>query len=304
MKLRDKADRIREQLHELYADAPPPLHHTNAFTLLVAVLLSAQATDVSVNAATPALFARASTPLAMSKLSQDEILALVRTINFAPTKAKNILALSKKLVDEHDGVVPRTFEELEALPGIGHKSASVVMSQAFGLPAFPVDTHIHRLAERWGLSDGTSVEQTEKDLKALFPESTWREMHVAIILFGREHCPALRHDDAACPICSWAADPKLVAASRAAREAKAGAPNRRAKLGASARKRAAPPAKLVARAKRAPGESRASKPAMTRAKLAGAKAEVARGKRAVPAKRIAAATRPSPRPAASKRARR
>jgi endonuclease-3 len=144
----------------------------------------------------------------MAKLSVEEILAEIRTCGLAPAKAKNIAALSKILMEKHGGKVPRSFEELEALPGVGHKTASVVMTQAFGHPAFPVDTHIHRLAERWGLSDGSSVEQTERDLKALFPESAWNKLHLQIIYFGREHCPALRHDLTKCPICSWAASKK------------------------------------------------------------------------------------------------
>lgn len=208
MKRQEKADRIREQLAKLYPDPPIPLDHSDPFTLLIAVLLSAQTTDARVNKVTPGLFARAGTPAAMAKLSVEEILAEIRTCGLAPGKAKNIAALAKILMEKHGGKVPRSFEELEALPGVGHKTASVVMTQAFGHPAFPVDTHIHRLAERWGLSDGTSVEQTERDLKALFPESAWNKLHLQIIYFGREHCPALRHDLTKCPICSWAASKK------------------------------------------------------------------------------------------------
>ncbi len=208
MKRQEKADRIREQLAKLYPDPPIPLDHSDPFTLLIAVLLSAQTTDARVNKVTPGLFARAGTPAAMAKLRVEEILAESRTCGLAPAKAKNIAALSKILMEKHGGKVPRSFEELEALPGVGHKTASVVMTQAFGHPAFPVDTHIHRLAERWGLSDGTSVEKTERDLKALFPESTWNKLHLQIIYFGREHCPALRHDMTQCPICSWAASKK------------------------------------------------------------------------------------------------
>jgi endonuclease III len=205
MKLAEKAARIQEILDELYPDPEVPLKHTDAFTLLIAVLLSAHTTDVSVNRVTPALFARANTPQKMAKLSVAEIQALIRTCGLAPTKAKNVAALARILVDEHGGKVPRTFEELEALPGVGHKTASVVMVQAFDVPAFPVDTHIHRLAARWGLSDGSSVERTERDLKKLFAPETWSKLHLQIIYFGREHCPALRHDPAACRICSWAA---------------------------------------------------------------------------------------------------
>ncbi|MFM7280490.1 MAG: endonuclease III [Planctomycetia bacterium] len=208
MKRQEKADRIREQLAKLYPDPPIPLDHSDPFTLLIAVLLSAQTTDARVNKVTPGLFARAGTPAAMAKLRVEEILAEIRTCGLAPGKAKNIAALAKILMEKHGGKVPRSFEELEALPGVGHKTASVVMTQAFGHPAFPVDTHIHRLAERWGLSDGTSVEKTERDLKALFPESVWNKLHLQIIYFGREHCPALRHDMTQCPICSWAASKK------------------------------------------------------------------------------------------------
>jgi endonuclease-3 len=205
MKRSDKVARILATLDELYPDPPIPLLHKDPYTLLVAVVLSAQTTDARVNLVTPALFARADTPQKMARLDVAEILALVRTCGLAPAKAKNIHALSRLLVERHGGAVPKSFEELEALPGVGHKTASVVMAQAFGIPAFAVDTHIHRLAERWGLSDGRNVEQTERDLKAAFPEDTWIRAHLKIILFGREHCPALRHEASKCPICSWAA---------------------------------------------------------------------------------------------------
>lgn len=205
MKRSEKAERIRAILDELYPKPPIPLDHRDPFTLLVAVLLSAQTTDARVNLVTPALFERGPDARAMAKLDATEVLALIRSCGLAPQKAKNVVALSKILVEKHGGEVPRTFEELEALPGVGHKTASVVMSQAFGVPAFPVDTHIHRLAARWGLSDGSTVERTERDLKAAFEESTWNKLHVQIILFGREHCPALRHDMDLCRICSWAA---------------------------------------------------------------------------------------------------
>jgi len=201
----EKVARIQAVLDELYPDAPIPLRHRDPFTLLVAVLLSAQTTDARVNLVTPALFARADTPAAMAKLPVAEIHDLIRTCGLAPAKAKAIAGLSRILVEEHGGQVPRTFEELEALPGVGHKTASVVMAQAFGIPAFPVDTHIHRLAQRWGLSDGSSVARTERDLKSAFPRERWIRLHLQIILFGREHCPALRHDPAQCPICSFAA---------------------------------------------------------------------------------------------------
>jgi len=200
-----KIGRILEILGELYPDPPIPLAHQDPFTLLVAVLLSAQTTDARVNLVTPALFARADTPAKMARLAVEEIHALIRTCGLAPAKAKNLHALSRILVEKNGGAVPRSFEELEALPGVGHKTASVVMAQAFGIPAFPVDTHIHRLAARWGLSDGSKVEQTEKDLKALVPRERWIRAHLQMIHFGREHCPALRHEPGACPICSWAA---------------------------------------------------------------------------------------------------
>jgi len=204
----EKAARIRGILHGLYPKPPIPLHHEDPFTLLIAVLLSAQCTDERVNLVTPALFAQAGDAAAMAKLPVARILELIRTCGLAPGKAKNISALSKLLVERHDGRVPDDIEALEALPGVGHKTASVVVAQAFGRPAFPVDTHIHRLAARWGLSNGRSVEQTERDLKALFDPDDWGWVHLAIIYFGREHCPARGHDLRACPICSWAATEK------------------------------------------------------------------------------------------------
>jgi endonuclease-3 len=205
MRRRDKAEQIRLKLDELYPEPPIPLVHQDPFTLLIAVLLSAQTTDARVNLVTPALFARASTPHTMAQLSVDEILGYIRTCGLAPSKAKNIARLSQLLVEEHRGEVPRSFEALEALPGVGHKTASVVMAQAFGVAAFPVDTHIHRLAARWGLSDGHSVERTERDLKALYAPEHWNKLHLQIIYFGREHCKALRHVEDVCPICTWAA---------------------------------------------------------------------------------------------------
>ena len=198
-----KAQRIQAQLDELYPELTVPLRHQDPYTLLIAVLLSAQCTDVRVNQVTPKLFARASTPEAMLKLSVDEIREIIRPCGLSPSKSKAISGLSKILVTDHAGQVPRTFEELEALPGVGHKTASVVISQAFGQPAFPVDTHIHRLAARWGLSSGKSVVQTEKDLKRLFPKSAWNKLHLQIIYFGRKHCPARGHKPDTCPICSW-----------------------------------------------------------------------------------------------------
>lgn len=199
-----KPARIQKILDELYPTVDIPLDHRDPFTLLVAVLLSAQTTDKKVNEVTPALFARASTPAEMAALDESEIRELIRAIGLAPSKARNLKALSQKLVDEHDSQVPRSFEELEALPGVGHKTASVVMAQAFGEPAFPVDTHIHRLAARWGLSSGKNVLETERDLKAAFPRKHWNKLHLQIIYFGRQYCPALRHDPLNCPICSWA----------------------------------------------------------------------------------------------------
>lgn len=207
MRKQERADRIREQLETMYGQPPIPLDHSDPFTLLVAVLLSAQTTDKKVNQVTPALFDRAPNPAAMAALSVEEIRELIREVGLAPQKAKALKRTGELLVEVHNSVVPQTFEELEALPGVGHKTASVVMCQAFGFPAFPVDTHIHRLATRWRLSSGKNVEQTEADLKRLFPVESWNRLHLQIIYFGREHCPALRHDAALCPICSWAAAP-------------------------------------------------------------------------------------------------
>jgi endonuclease III len=199
----EKAARIGAILDELYPVPPIPLDHRDPFTLLVAVALSAQTTDKKVNEVTPALFDRAPTPGAMAALDESEILGLVRTVGLAPTKAKNLKAMARKLVEEFGGEVPRDIDALESLPGVGHKTASVVMAQAFGVPAFPVDTHIHRLAARWGLSSGKNVVQTELDLKKVFPRDTWIKRHLQIIYFGREHCPARGHDPARCPICAW-----------------------------------------------------------------------------------------------------
>lgn len=205
MTRKDKAQRILETLDRLYPAVDIPLAHQDPFTLLVAVVLSAQTTDKMVNEVTPALFARAATPEALAGLEVDEIRHLIRRIGLAGGKAKNLKRLSELLVERHGGQVPKTLHELEELPGVGHKTASVVLNQAFGLAAFPVDTHIHRLAARWGLSDGKTVERTEHDLKKVFPEETWGRVHLQIIYFGREYCPALYHDLDACPICSWAA---------------------------------------------------------------------------------------------------
>lgn len=205
MKRADKAIKIDAQLAALYPETPVPLDHRDPFTLLIAVLLSAQTTDKKVNEVTPALFARAATPQEMAKLPVEEVQELIRQIGLAPQKAKALVKLSQMLLDLHGGQVPQSFEELEALPGVGHKTASVVMAQAFGVPAFPVDTHIHRLAARWGLSDGKNVDKTERDLKRIFPRDRWNELHLQIIFFGREYCPARRHELETCPICSWAA---------------------------------------------------------------------------------------------------
>jgi len=211
MTRQEKAERILRHVDELYPTQPIPLDHTNAFTLLVAVLLSAQTTDKKVNQVTPALFAAADNAADMSSLSVETILGHIRQVGLAPTKARNIRALSELLMSRHGGEVPADFEALEALPGVGHKTASVVMAQAFGVPAFPVDTHIHRLAERWGLSSGKNVAQTDKDLRALFPRETWNRVHLQVIFFGREHCPARGHDMSSCPICGWAATKKRIA---------------------------------------------------------------------------------------------
>ena len=208
MTRQEKARRIGEILDRLYPTVDIPLEHRDPYTLLVAVVLSAQTTDKLVNEVTPALFARASTPERMAALPVEEIRHLIRRIGLTEGKARNLKRLSELLVEKHGGQVPRTMAELEELPGVGHKTASVVMSQAFDQPAFAVDTHIHRLATRWGLTSGKNVETTERDLKRLFPEETWGKRHLQIIYFGRQHCPALYHDMDACPICSWAASQK------------------------------------------------------------------------------------------------
>lgn len=206
----EKARRITEILDRIHPDPPIPLEHEDPYTLLVAVLLSAQCTDVRVNQVTPRLFAKARKPAEMARLSEETIREIIRPCGLSPSKARAIRELSRILVEEHGGEVPRSFEELEALPGVGHKTASVVMAQAFGEPAFPVDTHIHRLAARWGLSSGRNVQQTEADLKKVFPRERWSDLHLKIILFGREHCPARGHDLSSCPICSWAATRKRI----------------------------------------------------------------------------------------------
>jgi endonuclease-3 len=202
MNKKDRVGFIIKKLEELYPKAPIPLHHKDAYTLLVAVLLSAQCTDKRVNMVTPELFALADTPEKMAKQDVDEIREIIKPCGLSPTKSKAILELSKILMAKYHGEVPSTYEELESLPGVGHKTASVVMSQAFGFPAFPVDTHIHRLMTRWRLTSGKNVVQTEADAKRLFPEELWNKLHLQIIYFGREYCPARGHDPAKCPICS------------------------------------------------------------------------------------------------------
>lgn len=211
MTRQEKADRIGEILDELYPKPPIPLDHQSPFTLLVSVMLSAQTTDKKVNEVTPALFAKAPNAKAMAELPVEEILSVIRTVGLAPTKAKNLKAMATLLLERYGGAVPADIDALEALPGVGHKTASVMMCQAFNKPAFPVDTHIHRLAARWGLSDGKNVARTEADLMKVFPEDTWIRRHLQIIYFGRDHCPARGHDLSHCKICSWAATKKRIA---------------------------------------------------------------------------------------------
>ncbi len=197
----ERAARIAEVLSALYPETPIPLDHRDPYTLLIAVLLSAQCTDARVNLITPALFARAATPEAMMLVPVEEIRSIIRPCGLSPRKSQAISDLSRILVEKHGGAVPQSFEELEALPGVGHKTASVVMAQAFGVPAFPVDTHIHRLAQRWKLTSGKSVEQTEADLKKLFPSKDWNQLHLRIIFYGREHCPARGCQGSTCGLC-------------------------------------------------------------------------------------------------------
>tara|TARA_B000000557_G_scaffold206689_1_gene172298 strand:- start:221 stop:865 length:645 start_codon:yes stop_codon:yes gene_type:complete len=207
MKRREKGKKIGEILDDLYPETPIPLDHNDPYTLLVAVMLSAQTTDKKVNEVTPALFSVAPNPYAMASLEVDEIKEIIREIGLAPTKAKNLKKMAEQIIANGGEVTP-DWDFLESLAGVGHKTASVVMAQAFGIPAFPIDTHIHRLAARWGLSNGKSVEKTEKDLKAVFPKETWNARHLQIIFFGREYCPARFHDLENCIICSWAATKK------------------------------------------------------------------------------------------------
>lgn len=202
MKKTEKAKHIADILEYYFPETPIPLDHKDAYTLLVAVLLSAQCTDERVNKITPALFELADNPYDMSKQKVEDIKAIIRPCGLSPRKSQAIYDLSHILIDKHGGNVPKSFEALEELPGVGHKTASVVMAQSFGVPAFPVDTHIHRLAYRWCLSTGKSVDKTEKDCKRLFPESLWNKLHLQIIFFGRKFCPARGHDAKACPICS------------------------------------------------------------------------------------------------------
>ncbi|MDO9182548.1 MAG: endonuclease III [Bacteriovorax sp.] len=198
----EKADHILKRLEELYPETPIPLDHKDPYTLLIAVLLSAQCTDERVNKITPALFAKADTPQKMIELSVDEIAGFIRPCGLSPRKSKAIFLLSGILIDKYESLVPQSFEALESLPGVGHKTASVVMAQSFGVPAFPVDTHIHRLAQRWGLTSGKNVEQTEKDLKKLFPKDKWNKLHLQIIFYGREFCSARGCDGRTCELCS------------------------------------------------------------------------------------------------------
>lgn len=197
----ERAAVIHTALERLYPEVPIPLDHSDAYTLLVAVLLSAQCTDVRVNQVTPRLFARAHTPQSMMLVPVEEIREIIRPCGLSPRKSQAISDLSRIIVEQHGGEVPADFEALEALPGVGHKTASVVMSQAFGVPAFPVDTHIHRLAQRWGLTSGKNVEQTEADLKRLFPRDSWNRLHLQIIFYGREYCTARGCDGTVCPLC-------------------------------------------------------------------------------------------------------
>ena len=202
MKKIDRAAYVAERLDEIYPETPVPLNHKSKFELLIAVLLSAQCTDERVNQVTPQLFSLADNPLDMSKLQTEKIYEIIRPCGLAPQKSANISKLSVMIIEKHQGKVPSNFIDLEQLPGVGHKTASVVMSQGFGFPAFPVDTHIHRLAQRWGLTSGKNVTQTEKDLKKLFPEEKWNKLHLQIIFYGRSHCTARGCDGTVCEICT------------------------------------------------------------------------------------------------------
>ena len=210
MNEKEKAKQILKILNKIYQTTPIPLKHKNIFTLLVSVLLSAQCTDLNVNNVTKNIYPKYNKPEHFVKLGRKKIEKLIKKIGIFRVKAKSIYLMSKKLLDEHNGKVPKTFEELEKLPGVGHKTASVVMSQAFGVPSFPVDTHIHRMMFRWGLSSGKNVQKTEKDAKRLFPKNLWNKLHLQIIFFGREYCPARYHDLTKCSICSWTATKKRI----------------------------------------------------------------------------------------------
>lgn len=210
MRRAEKAERIQKVLDRLHPVPAVPLAHRSPFQLLVAVVLSAQCTDARVNQVTPALFAEAPDAAALARLPEARIRHHIRSCGLAPRKARALRGLAQQLVGEHGARVPEDPEALEALPGVGHKTASVVLAQAFGRAAFPVDTHIHRLAARWGLSSGRNVVQTERDLKRVFPESAWSRLHLQMIYFGRAHCPARGHDLAACPICSFAASKRRI----------------------------------------------------------------------------------------------
>jgi endonuclease-3 len=211
-----RAAKILDTLEQLFPTPAIPLDHEDPFQLLVAVILSAQCTDARVNMVTPALFERAPDAHSMAQMTAAQIMPFIKTCGLAPAKSKNLAAMARALVAEHGGKVPNSFEALERLAGVGHKTASVVMAQAFGVPAFPVDTHIHRLAARWQLSRARNVEETERDLKAVFPQERWNTLHLQIIYFGRQYCPARGHAPTTCPICSWA-----MSKARADREARA-----------------------------------------------------------------------------------
>ena len=213
MRRLDKAKMIGEQLDSLYPETPVPLDHKDPYTLLVAVMLSAQTTDKKVNEVTPFLFDLADSPQKMAMMEVEEIHSIIREIGLAPTKARNLKKMAQQII-QSGGVIRPDWEFLESLAGVGHKTAGVVMSQAFGIPAFPVDTHIHRLADRWGLSNGKNVAKTEYDLKKVFPEDTWNRRHLQIIFFGREYCPARGHDLSECPFCSWASTKKRIKQGR------------------------------------------------------------------------------------------
>jgi endonuclease-3 len=220
MRIAEKAEQIMKTLEELYPETPVPLDHQDPFTLLVGVVLSAQSTDKMVNLITPALFARANTPETMAQLSVDEIRELIKKIGLAPQKSKALKGLSIRICETFNGEVPRTMEDLQTLPGVGRKTANVVMAQAFGQPAFPVDTHIHRLASRWGLSKAKYADLTERDLCKIFPRDSWNKLHLQIIFFGREYCPALYHELDDCPLCSWASTKKRIKEERKLNQAR------------------------------------------------------------------------------------